>query len=376
MEIKKIADEKDVDMVLITGDLFHRRNPQPHENNLLAKFLIEIVSKKIPIAIIRGNHELPRISGGEHAIGIYRTLEIPGVYIVDNEKPATIITKSGKVQVAGIPYPTKQDARKLIGEGFKANPENWARYFDMTIEKLSRMLDTDIPSILAAHTYISGAKSARGRMVFNKSEPIAMISSFANPKFDYIGIGHIHRHQVIPAGPGQIAIYSGSIVRTSFAEEKQEKGIVIADIQKGKMPEYEFIPLKNAQKMVTIEADIRGNVDIVDAIKRSIHSRNLDDAIIRFYYKTEREKPPIRRAILKQTMPEAFKIIPMRSIVSENHEQKRSHRIKTAEPITELGAYIDSIGKYESRKNEILELAKKIINERNREMDIFEKDSN
>ena len=57
------------------------------------------------------------------------------------------------------------------------------------------------------------------------SDHVLLRSSVALPQFDYVALGHIHKHQVIGQNPH--VVYSGSIQRIDFGEENDEKGFCV-----------------------------------------------------------------------------------------------------------------------------------------------------
>ena len=53
----------------------------------------------------------------------------------------------------------------------------------------------------------------------------------ANPAFDYVALGHIHRHQVLSEKPP--VVYAGSLERLDFGEEADDKGFYLVEIGDG-----------------------------------------------------------------------------------------------------------------------------------------------
>ena len=60
-------------------------------------------------------------------------------------------------------------------------------------------------------------------------EHALLLSNVANPAFDYIALGHIHKHQVLSQNPP--VVYSGSLERLDFSEEEDDKGFYLVEIE-------------------------------------------------------------------------------------------------------------------------------------------------
>ena len=60
-------------------------------------------------------------------------------------------------------------------------------------------LDPSLPAILAAHVLVGDARVGRGSesLMSIGQEPAVLLSNIALPAFDYVALGHIHKHQVL-----------------------------------------------------------------------------------------------------------------------------------------------------------------------------------
>jgi exonuclease SbcD len=119
-----------------------------------------------------------------------------------------------------------------------------------------------------------------------------------NPAFDYVALGHIHKHQVLNEQPP--VIYSGSIERIDFGEEHEDKGFVVAKVERGRAT-WQFVKT-DARPFVTVEVDVRGD-DPTAEILEAIAGRQIEDVVVRIIVHTVAEKEPlinedeIRRAL-------------------------------------------------------------------------------
>jgi exonuclease SbcD len=119
-----------------------------------------------------------------------------------------------------------------------------------------------------------------------------------NRAFDYVALGHIHKHQVLNEQPP--VIYSGSIERIDFGEEREDKGFVVAEVERGRAS-WKFVKT-DARPFVTVEVDVRSDDPTVEVLE-AIAARQIEDAVVRIIVRTVAEKEPlinedeIRRAL-------------------------------------------------------------------------------
>jgi exonuclease SbcD len=93
-------------------------------------------------------------------------------------------------------------------------------------------------------------------------EHMLLTSAVAKPCFDYVALGHIHRHQVLNDKPP--VVYPGSLDRLDFGDEDDEKGFYVVEIEhsaKVRGTEFEFRSL-GGRRFLTIQVTIEpGDTD-------------------------------------------------------------------------------------------------------------------
>ena len=62
-------------------------------------------------------------------------------------------------------------------------------------------LDPALPAFLCAHVTVSGAALSPERSLMLGNDHMLLLSTLANPAFDYAALGHVHRHQVLTRNP-------------------------------------------------------------------------------------------------------------------------------------------------------------------------------
>jgi exonuclease SbcD len=289
-ELVDYALTEAVDLVLFAGDAYKNRDPNPTHQREFAMRVQRLVSAGIPVFLLVGNHDIPRTAGRANTLDIFSTLEVPQVYVGRRPGLHHISTRSGPVQVLALPWIVR--SHLLSREEFKNR--SLREIEELTLDKLQNIvqeaidgLDPDVPTILAAHGSVQGAVYGSERSVMLGQELVLPRSLLNNPAFDYVALGHIHRHQVLSDSQPPI-VYSGSVDRIDFGEEKEAKGFVVAEVAKGST-DFRFIELTSTRRFVTIEAQADG-ANPMAQVGEAIAAHDINDAIVRLIIHTTMDK--------------------------------------------------------------------------------------
>lgn len=286
-----------VDLVVFPGDAYRTCDPSPTHQRELARHVRRLVDAGIPLVMVVGNHDNPVAYGRSSAIEIFGTLAVDGVTVVAQPQLLRVETKSGPVQLACVPWPTR--SLLLTKDEYRSlsDSELTARISQLTsdlIAELAAQIDPAYPAILAGHLAAAEAVySGSERSALIGSEPVLLTSALANPAFDYVALGHIHRHQDLNPKSTPPVVYSGSLERVNFGEEREEKGFVIGEIQaaggdvaRGGRPwstSYRFFRTP-ARRFLTIEVQIGPGDDPTERLLRAIDHHQIDEAVVRLHY--------------------------------------------------------------------------------------------
>jgi len=227
--------ENRVDLVLFSGDAYKTREPSQTQQREFARRINRLSSNGIPIFLLTGNHDLPNAIGRATTIEIFDTLTIKNVYVSNRPHIYQIPTNSGIIQIATLPWLrrsallSKEESKNL---NFEQINQRLQQALTRKIGELTQQLDPGLPSILAAHVWVSSAQIGSERLMTIGQEPVLLLSNVANPAFDYVALGHIHKQQVLSENPP--VVYSGSLERLDFSEEKDAKGFYVVNIQDDK----------------------------------------------------------------------------------------------------------------------------------------------
>jgi exonuclease SbcD len=313
----------EVDLVLFAGDAYKTRDPNSTYRREFARRIKKLADAGIPVVLLVGNHDLPAQDKRASSIEIFRTLDVPNVLVGNRDRLHLIETRQGApIQVATVPYPVRQ--RLLSRDEHK---DKTIAELDLLVQQLvaeniqalAEQVDPSIPAVLTGHFSVSDAEFGSERSVMLGRDVVVLKSVLAVPAWDYVALGHIHRHQELNRGQQPPIVYSGSLERIDFGEEKEPKGFIIADIRRGHA-EWEFHRVE-ARRFVTIRLDVRDEADPLAAILETIEQHDVADAIVRVIIQAQPEQEGLLRDdAIRRELGEAY------FVASISKEMERAYR--------------------------------------------------
>jgi DNA repair protein SbcD/Mre11 len=353
-----------VHLALFAGDIYKHRDPDPSWQREFAACVRRLTEANVPVVILVGNHDLPNTLGKAHAVEIFHTLGLPGVTVISKPALHVLDTTAGQVQVAGMPYITRSFL--LSREEYKDKPlEEVTRLLvekgEETLRWLAEQVDTRLPAILTVHGSVTNAiLSSEQSVMMVGHDPIIPLSALTNPVWDYVALGHIHRHQDLHPGQQPPVVYAGSIERIDFGEEREEKGFVWAQVDKG-YTRYDFVPVP-ARRFVTLRLDARTG-ELLQLLDQELAQRDITDAVVRVVITVpEEHRDVVDERLIRQRLQEAYLIAGI-----SKEEVKASARTRDASltealgPIQALERYLQSHPEYADRQQALLERARLLL---------------
>lgn len=283
-EMIAYAAEHDVDLTIFAGDAFKTRQPNPTYQREFAHRVREL-SQLAPLVMLVGNHDMPPTQLKASSIEIYDTLAVPNVTVADDYNLHIIDTKRGKVAVGSAPYPirsrimTDERTRGLtIADVDALLQKELGRILEVLAEEAG---EQDMPRVLTGHFSISGATMGSERGIMLGRDIQVLPSSVADPRWDYVAMGHIHKHQNLTKGREGLppVVYSGSMERIDFGEEGDLKGFCWVELARDATT-WEFVKL-DARPFITLEADLRKSEQPTTEVVDLIEAYNLREAVVR-----------------------------------------------------------------------------------------------
>ena len=325
-----------VDAVLFAGDAFKNRDPSPTIQREFARRIGRLAKAGIPVVLLIGNHDLPNTMQRAAPTEIYQTLEVPGVYVCRQMDLLVVPTRAGPLQVVTLPWLprsvllSRDEYRALDGAELD---HKIAEGLSSNISALAKELDVAFPAVLLAHLSLQGATVGFEQSIMLGRDVTVDRAELHASAFDYIALGHIHKHQTVGTQPP--AVYAGSPERVDFGEEHEAKGYVMVTIEanaQGKREtDWEFVKLP-ARAFRTLRFEALGD-DPMESVTREIENASGEvlDAIVRCYVRVEtgRERSVPAQDVRRQLL--AAGAAQVAHVVVESEAQSRARVVVTPE---------------------------------------------
>jgi exonuclease SbcD len=368
-QVIDLALEREVDVCIFAGDAYKNQRPNPTFQREFCRRMKRLADAGVPIILLVGNHDMATADRAASSLDIFGVFDMPGVIVADREEVYQITCRRGQpLQVATMPYPQRS---RLLAQG---------EFRNMTLDdldlELGRILhenlvdlagqvkeNPDIPAVLTAHVSVSEAKQGSEQSVMIGRDVVVLKSLLADSAWDYVALGHIHKHQELNRGEQPPIVYPGSLERIDFGEEGERKGFVMVQLERGRAA-WEFIPVE-ARRFVTIRLDVTQSEDPMLDILDELEQHPVDGAVVRVIIKaTEAQEVVLDDKLIRQALRNASYIA---SIVRDidRFQQRRLGGVSAEEltPQQALEFYLDMKETPDDRKTELLRYAEAIFRE-------------
>lgn len=362
------AIERKVDLVIFAGDAYKDRSPAPTFQREWGKRIMRLSQAKIPTLLLVGNHDISPSIGRAHALQEFKTLQVPYVKVLDAPE---LLTPENlwnlPLQVIAMPWVARSGLMASL-EMSAEKPEDIysnieSRISDLMEDMLAQTDDT-LPVVLTAHASIEGAKFGGERLVMLGNDLVLTGSLVKNPKLSYVAMGHIHKPQDVNEGHQPPVIYPGSIERVDFGEAKEDRYFVIADVEKGRDTEVEWIQLTGVRKFIDRRAVLTSSESVTESLKAALPKpKEMSEAIIRLVVEYPREWDSlIDESALRKYAADAFEFhFVKRPQIESRVRIDEGQVVSSLSPLDLVGQYFDAAKI--SNPEDLKTLAQEIISE-------------
>ena len=260
-QILTLCDKHGVEAVVLAGDIYDTPVPPAAACTLLDWFLTQLSLRHVPVLAVSGNHD-----SAERLAVASRLLRSQGLYIfgpLDRLSPVILKDEWGLVAFLPMPYSEPARVRVMMNKLGMEEAEKVKTYEEAEKILSSRMLSLlpdegkGMRKIALAHVYAAGGMSSESERPLSIGGYDQIPDEVFAP-YDYTALGHLHRPQKTKRDSEKIQ-YSGSLMRYSFDEVRQKKGIIVGTIDgEGNVSTTfrEMLPLHQVREIQGSFADI------------------------------------------------------------------------------------------------------------------------
>lgn len=252
-QLEKIVAEREIDALVVAGDVFDSQNPSGEAQRLLYETLVRLsrASPRMTTVITAGNHdaagrlEAPRPLLEAFNIRVVGNIRRSEGRIDSARHLVPLARKNGEitVHVLAVSYPTAACLPNLARlDGEHGSPvislvrNLYAELFDSLREPMN-----GLPLVVTGHLHVAGGIESEGaeRRILVGGEHAVPHDVFP-AEASYVALGHLHRAQAI----GRDTVrYSGSLIPLSATEQPYVHGVTLVTLD-GRIARSEHVPIE------------------------------------------------------------------------------------------------------------------------------------
>lgn len=220
--IAELVAERDVDVVVVPGDVYDRSIPSSDAVAVCNAGLEAIRDAGAIIVATSGNHDSPVRLGAGAAFAAKGGLHLI-TKVSELDRPVILDDDHGPVAFYGIPYLEPEITRAELGV-----PK--ARSHQEILDAAMSRVRADAESrggrtVLLAHAFVVGGEATGSERSISVGG-VETVSASAFDGVDYVALGHLHSPQTV----AEHVRYSGSPLPYSFGERSHRKAVWLVDL--------------------------------------------------------------------------------------------------------------------------------------------------
>jgi exonuclease SbcD len=259
-EIVTIAEEQQVDAVLIAGDVYDSVAPSAHAQQLVVKTLLGLRQTGAEVIAIAGNHDHgPTFEAYRPLMGQAGITVAGGVRSPDKGGVIRFRARTNgeDVQLALLPFLTPRYAVRAAELVTQTPPENVRAYDDQIrrlVDALTSEFSGDTVNLAMSHMTCIGGLFGGGertaQSIFEYSVPASIFPVSAH----YVALGHLHRRQALPAHCP--VHYSGSPIAVDFGEQDNTSTVCLVEATPSTPARVTDIPVTSGRRLRTVRGTV------------------------------------------------------------------------------------------------------------------------
>ncbi len=274
-EIARIADDNDVDVILIAGDIFDASVPPSEAERVFYRGMLTLSERGRAVIALAGNHDDERrlcaakpiadilgiVLGGEldyselgnetysdpvppasllEVAKAAEYLQKQRVKVVGHYGGVSVIKGDERINIALVPYPSEGRLARWYEQDYTVP------YADRVKQLLSEACgffgEGGDYNVLCTHLFLTKSENeSLGGLV---ALPISVLPE----NCDYVALGHVHKRYTVTKSP--LAVYSGSPIQYAY-DETRDKSITLIDTARRSVT---ALPLSSGKKLTETAA--------------------------------------------------------------------------------------------------------------------------
>jgi len=320
-QIVTLIVERDIDGLIIAGDLYDRSVPPEDAVTLLNNFLDRVCrGMGIPTFIIAGNHDSGERLGFGATLLSNNGLHVAGP-VKDSVLPFQLEKEGEVIDIFLIPYAHPRIVAHKLGIDSVTHEAALGALIDLANAERTE----GRPAIAVSHCFVSGGESSASERTLSVGGSDEVSASLFDG-FEYVALGHLHA----PQNRGDAIRYSGSLLKYSFSEVNHSKGVTIVDIAPEGHLDIEHVAITPSRDLREIE----GTFD--QLIANSATDPKADD-FLRICL-TDEQTVPNAMAQLQQVYPNALELS---DVASRDFERGEGIEVAAIERLTPMDAFAE-----------------------------------
>ncbi|HLA31999.1 MAG TPA: exonuclease subunit SbcD [Pseudomonas sp.] len=254
-----------VDAVLIAGDIFDTGAPPSYAREQYNRFIVELRGTGCELVVLGGNHDSVAMLGeSKTLLAQLGTRVIPGVCENLDEQLLVLHQRDGQpgALLCGIPFIRPRDVlQSQAGQSAQDKQQSLQQAIAQHYQDLHALavakraeLGDELPIIATGHLTTVGASASDSvREIYVGSLEAFPTSAF--PPAAYIALGHIHRPQKV--GGLEHIRYCGSPIPLSFDEAKQQKEVLLVELDASGLRGIQALPVPRFQPLLSLRGSLK-----------------------------------------------------------------------------------------------------------------------
>lgn len=248
--------ERKVDLLLVSGDIFDTSLPSAEATNLYYRFLYRLFDETEAYAVITaGNHDSARHLEAPREFLKMGRIHVVGLAAEVSECVFSFPPDDPRVTVAAVPYLSETELPHVSYETEIERNDRYRERLKSFYTDCVSVMPAELPKILMGHLFVQGGHVTDSERNIQIGGATAIHTNDFPDGVDYVALGHLHRPQTIK-GTAYPIRYSGSPIPLRFNETGYSKKVYLLELSEaGSLGRDEDIEIPVFKELCTVEGD-------------------------------------------------------------------------------------------------------------------------